>query len=84
MLDKKFDVIFVDPPRKGLDTKFINALMKNKPNKIVYISCDVGTFARDIAILKKLYKVEKISFVDMFPRTYHIETVCLLTLKNQK
>ena len=84
MLDKKFDVVFVDPPRKGLDTKFINALVKNKPNKIVYISCDVGTFARDIAILKKLYKVEKISFVDMFPRTYHIETVCLLTLKNQK
>ena len=81
MLDKKFDVVFVDPPRKGLDEKFIGSLIKNRPSRVVYISCDVGTLSRDLAILKKYYKVEKLAFVDMFPRTYHVETVVLLEKK---
>lgn len=81
VIDNKFDCVFVDPPRKGLDTNFINGLLRSKPKKIVYISCDVGTFSRDIAILKQKYKLKKIAFVDMFPRTYHVETVCALSLK---
>lgn len=81
MVDNKFDCVFVDPPRKGLDEKFINSLIKSKVKKIVYISCDVGTFARDISILKKYYSINSIDFVDMFPRTYHIETVASLEIK---
>lgn len=81
MIDKKFNCVFVDPPRKGLDEKFLNSLIKNKPEKIVYISCDVGTLARDLFTLKKFYKIESIDFVDMFPRTYHVETVVALSLK---
>ena len=76
---KKYDCIFVDPPRKGLDEKFIQSLIKSKAKKIVYISCNVGTLARDIEILKKYYSIESIDFVDMFPRTYHVETVALMS-----
>lgn len=81
MLDKKFDVIFVDPPRKGLDISFTNALLKNKPKKIVYISCDVATLARDLSILKSKYDIKTIDLVDMFPHTRHVETVVGLILK---
>ena len=77
----EFNVVFVDPPRKGLDEKFINLLLEKNITKIIYISCDVGTFARDIKILSKKYDIETVDFVDMFPKTYHIETVGLLTLK---
>ena len=81
LVDSKFDCVFVDPPRKGLDSKFLNSLIKSKIKKIVYISCDVGTFARDINILQTYYNIKSIDFVDMFPRTYHIETVSLLERK---
>ena len=76
--------VFVDPPRKGLDSKFLNSLIKSKIKKIVYISCDVGTFSRDINILKEFYDINSIDFVDMFPRTFHIETVASLSLKISK
>ncbi|HBS10350.1 MAG TPA: hypothetical protein DEA28_01255 [Firmicutes bacterium] len=78
MFKEKFDCVFVDPPRKGLDDKFIDSLIKSSPKKIIYISCDVGTLARDLSILKEFYIVKSIDFVDMFPRTYHVETVVLL------
>ena len=78
---EKFDVVFVDPPRKGLDEKFINILLSQKPKKIIYISCDVGTLARDLKILKCSYNIKDIQFVDMFPRTYHVETVVSLINK---
>ena len=81
LVENKFDCVFVDPPRKGLDSKFLNSLIESQVKKIVYISCDVGTFSRDISILKHYYNIDSIDFVDMFPRTYHIETVCRLSLK---
>ena len=80
LLKKAYDVIFVDPPRKGLDPKFINQLLNSHPKKIVYISCDVGTLARDLGLLKKNYHIDSIDFVDMFPRTFHIETVVSMSL----
>ena len=76
-----FDVVLVDPPRKGLDERFINSLLKVAPKKIVYVSCEPETLARDIAILSSLYDIKEIQPVDMFPMTYHVETVVLLTLK---
>lgn len=81
VFNNKFDVVFIDPPRKGLDEDFINALIKSQPEKIIYISCDVATLARDLSILKRNYDIKSINFVDMFPRTYHVETVVSLTKK---
>ena len=79
--DTHFDCVFVDPPRKGLDDKFINSLLEVSPKKIVYISCNPETLARDIAILKEKYSIEFIQPVDNFPMTYHIENVAYLQLK---
>ncbi|MBR4950154.1 MAG: 23S rRNA (uracil(1939)-C(5))-methyltransferase RlmD [Clostridia bacterium] len=82
LADMEFDpdVIIVDPPRKGLDGETIDAICRMNPEKIVYISCDIGTAARDVEILSKRgYKLKKYQGVDMFPRTYHVETVILLS-----
>ena len=76
---ERFDVVFMDPPRAGASKKFLNSLLKLKPEKIVYISCNPETLSRDLNTLTKDYKVSKIQGVDMFPFTKHIETVVLLT-----
>lgn len=80
------DVVMVDPPRKGCSEVFLNQLVTLSPSKIVYISCDVSTQARDIDYLQKEgYQVIKCQPVDMFPHTNHIETVVLLSkLKTKK
>jgi 23S rRNA (uracil1939-C5)-methyltransferase len=78
---EKMDVVIVDPPRKGCDEKFLSSLMKLAPKKIVYISCNPSTLARDLYTLKEKYDILEIQPVDMFPHTYHIETVCSLSLK---
>lgn len=81
LLKKAYDCVFVDPPRKGLDNKVIKALINSHPKRIIYISCDVSTLARDINILKNYFNIESIDFVDMFPRTFHVETMVSLSLK---
>ena len=81
LLKKSYDCVFVDPPRKGLDNKVIKVLINSHPKKIIYISCDVSTLARDLNILKNYFNIDSIEFVDMFPRTFHVETVCLLERK---
>lgn len=63
------DVVFVDPPRKGLDEKTIEFLLKIKPEKIIYISCNPATLARDLSKLEEIYKINEIQPVDMFPYT---------------
>lgn len=77
------DVVFVDPPRKGLDQNTIKNIMKVNPEKIVYISCNPATLARDLRLLGEKYEVKKVQPVDMFPYTSHVECVALLTLENQ-
>jgi 23S rRNA (uracil1939-C5)-methyltransferase len=77
----KADVVIVDPPRAGLHPKLVNKLLEIASEKIVYVSCNVATQARDLQLLSKKYVVEKIQPVDMFPHTHHIESVALLTLK---
>ena len=74
-------VVFVDPPRKGLDTKTINTILNLQPPKIIYISCNPATFARDVAILNEKYEIKEVTPVDMFPFTSHVECVALLELK---
>ena len=76
----KTDVIFVDPPRKGLTPEFIDAAVATKPKKIVYISCNPATQVRDMQLLmEKGYKFNEVSPVDMFPQTPHVESVAVLT-----
>lgn len=76
----KPDVVFMDPPRAGSDEKFLRALIKTAPGRVVYVSCDPETLARDLRILTEGgYRVRKIQPVDMFPYTEHVETVVLLT-----
>lgn len=73
------DVVFVDPPRKGCSQEFLDYLIQARPKKVVYISCDAATQARDVRILNDHgYHVETVQPVDMFPHTYHIENICLL------
>ena len=75
----KPDVIVVDPPRKGCDTNCINAILKLKPERVVYVSCNPSTLARDLQILcESEYKLSAITPVDMFPHTGHVECVSLL------
>ena len=76
------DVIITDPPRAGMHADVVGMLLKAKAQKIVYISCNPATQARDVALLDAHYKVTKVQPVDMFPQTHHVENVVLLELKN--
>ena len=76
---EKADVVFMDPPRAGSAERFLSSVVKLSPKKVIYISCNPETLARDLKYLTKHhYKVEKIQPVDMFPFCDHVETVCLL------
>lgn len=77
----KPDVIVVDPPRKGCDESLLNLMLDINPEKIVYVSCDSATLARDLKILcsSNNYVIKKVQPVDMFPHSYHVETVCLIS-----
>jgi 23S rRNA (uracil1939-C5)-methyltransferase len=78
---EKIDVIFFDPPRKGCDIEFLKTVIDMKIPKIVYISCNIATAARDIKILEDAgYKLEEATPVDLFSSTLHVETVCTLSL----
>lgn len=73
-------VVCVDPPRKGLEGGVIEAIVKMNPQRVVYVSCDPATLARDLKLFgEQGYHAEKAEAVDMFPRTPHVETVCLLS-----
>ena len=77
------DVIVVDPPRKGLDETVIDSMVQMAPDRIVYVSCDPATLARDLKRLgEQGYKTEKVEAMDMFPRCAHVETVVCLSRKN--
>ena len=77
------DVIVVDPPRKGCDTACLETMLLMKPERIVYVSCDSATLARDLKILcAGGYKLEQVQPVDMFGQTSGVETVVLLSHKS--
>ena len=74
------DVVVVDPPRKGCDSVLLDTIAAISPKKVIYVSCDSATLARDLAYLcPKGYTIEKVQVVDMFPHTVHVETVVLLS-----
>jgi 23S rRNA (uracil1939-C5)-methyltransferase len=75
------DVVVSDPPRAGMHPKVISWLLNTRPEKIVYVSCNPATQARDIDMLRDVYEIQKMQPVDMFPQTHHVENVCLLVKK---
>jgi 23S rRNA (uracil1939-C5)-methyltransferase len=77
----KPDVIITDPPRPGMHEAVVKTILKASPEKIVYVSCNPATQARDISLMSEFYKVEKVQPVDMFPQTHHVENIILLRLK---
>ena len=79
----KADVVIVDPPRKGCTQDTLDAIVRIAPQKLVYVSCDPATLARDCAYMReKGYEVQSVQPVDMFPGTLHIETIVLLQKLN--
>ena len=80
-LEMNFDTILVDPPRSGLNRLTIDTIINLNPDNIAYVSCDPMTLARDLKILKDYYEPIKIYAIDLFPNTYHVETVVILKRK---
>ena len=81
VLDKihsNFDTVIVDPPRAGLDKKVVDDIIKISPSTLVYLSCDPMTLARDLKLLSEKYEIIEVTPYDMFPNTYHVETLVLL------
>jgi len=78
----KPDVIITDPPRAGMHPDVVARLMEIEAKKIVYVSCNPATQARDLLVLKEKYDIEKIQPVDMFPHTQHVENVVALRLRS--
>ncbi len=78
-INYKFDTIIIDPPRSGLNKSTLNYIKNNKPNNIIYMSCDPITLCRDIKELN--YNINKIYLLDMFPYTKHVECICVLKLR---
>ncbi len=75
------DVIITDPPRAGMHDDVIDCILSASPRRIVYVSCNPATQARDLSLLDSMYKVTKVQPVDMFPHTHHVENVVLLELR---
>lgn len=75
------DVIITDPPRDGMHKDVVEQILSVKPAKVVYVSCNSATQARDLALMNDLYKITKTQAVDMFPQTHHVENVVLLELR---
>ena len=80
-IDDKIDVIIIDPPRNGLDKKSLKTILAMNPKQIIYVSCDPITLSRDLKELTNLYNIDYISGLDMFPYSYHVETLAVLKRK---
>ena len=79
--EQDIEAIILDPPRKGCSEKVLHAVSEIKPKKVIYVSCNPSTLARDLARLEK-YRIDDVVVIDLFPQTQHVETAVLLTLSN--
>ena len=82
-LKDKGSIVVLDPPRKGCDKRVLDALLYALPDKIIYVSCNPATLARDVKLLLSQYDVESVTPYDMFPQTKHVESVVCLIRKTQ-
>ena len=80
-INDKIDTIIIDPPRAGLNKKTLDFLINYKSDNLIYMSCNPFTLARDLSILKDIYEVNDVYYLDMFPKTKHMECLCVLKLK---
>ncbi len=78
------DVMIVDTPRAGMHGDVVEVIRNARPRRIVYVSCNPATQARDLQLLDDLYRIDAVQPVDMFPHTHHVENVVKLTLREQK
>ena len=78
----KFSLVIRDPPRRGTTPEFIHALEKRKPERVVYVSCDPVTLARDLKLRKESFEILKVQPVDRFPNSLHVETVVALSRRD--
>ncbi len=78
----KPNILVADPPRDGMHPKVVQRLNELRIPRIVYVSCNSATQARDLSILNEVYKVDLIQPIDMFPQTHHIENILLLSLRS--
>ena len=81
IVDAAADVIITDPPRAGMHQDVVDVILFAEPKRIVYVSCNPATQARDLQLLDVKYRVKAVQPVDMFPHTHHVENVVLLELK---
>lgn len=79
--ETNIDTLIMDPPRGGSDKKTLKSLLEIEPKKIIYISCNPITLARDINVLREKYDIKDVNAFDMFPNTYHVETICVMERK---
>ena len=82
--EREVDVLLVDPPRSGMDDKMLDAITQALPKKIIYISCNPSTLAKNLKVLKHNYHVTTILPYDLFPHTPHIESITVLERDNYK
>ncbi len=80
-INRKFDLIILDPPRPGLTSEVVKKIMDNPAGEIVYVSCNPATLARDLRKLKERYEVRSVHQIDFFPNTFHIESISFLTVR---
>ncbi len=77
-LEQNIDVMIIDPPRTGMHKDVVKQVLAIAPEKVVYVSCNPATLARDLEMLALEYEIKQIQPIDMFPHTYHIESIALL------
>lgn len=80
---EKIDILVMDPPRSGSTHEFLTSILKLKPSKIVYVSCNPYTLVEDIQKLTDAYEIKTVKIIDMFPHTFHVESITLLELKKE-
>ena len=76
--------MIIDPPRAGMHPDVVKVIMEAAPERIVYVSCNPASQARDLAMMSPMYEITAVQPVDMFPHTMHVENVCALKLKGKK
>ena len=76
------DVVITDPPRAGMHPDVVATILRTAPSRVVYVSCNSATQARDLALMDSAYRVAAVQPVDMFPHTHHVENIVLLQRRN--